>query len=396
MSSVDLVAQLQHAITEAGLSGWLFYDFRGTNPLARSVLGLTENHAGSRRWFYFVPANGEPVRIVHGIETEALDSLTGQKKIYRSWRELHDILHHTLSTVPTLAMEYAPDASNPYISRVDAGTIELIRKCGPEVVSSGDLIQHFDACLSESQWQMHLEATEVTTSAFTMASKFIADQIAKSGSISELEVCDQIMSYFADHNMTTYSPPIVARQPNNRFPHYETGAGAATSIKPGDLVMIDMWCKGKQQGAIYSDLTRMFYVGEELPEEYAQAFKIVIKARDVGIELVKERMAAGEPLAGWEVDHAVRKVISEAGQDEYFLHRTGHSLGQEVHSNGAHLDDYEMHEERLLIPGALFTIEPGLYLDNFGLRSEVDVFIDRASNVHVTGGPVQTEIEIIG
>ncbi len=395
MPSDSRVEAWQQAIAEAELGGWLLYDFRGTNPLARSVLDLTEKHPGSRRWFYLIPAEGEPLRIVHGIETDALSTLPGELRIYRSWRELHEILKTALAPIRTVAMEYAPYGNNPYVSRIDGGTLELIRTMGPQIVSSGDLIQRFESQLNAAQWQSHLQATEVTTSAFEMSWKYIAENTANGGRVAELDVRDRILEHFESRDMTTYAPPLVARQPGNRLPHYETGTGDDTEIRQGDLVMIDMWCKSKEPGSIYSDLTRMGYVGAEVPDKYASVFEIVIRARDTGVELVRDRCASGESLAGWEVDAAVREVIASSGYGSYFLHRTGHSLGREVHGNGAHLDDFEMREERLLLPGSLFTIEPGIYMDTFGLRSEINVFIDESRQVHVTGGPVQTAIQTI-
>jgi len=391
----QLLEQLRTALVEAEVDAWLLYDFRDTNPLARSVLQLSNRPAGTRRWFYLVKASGSATRIVHGIETGTLDSLAGRKRVYRSWRELHQILKEELSTISTVAMEYAADGNNPYVSRVDAGTIELIRGFGPEIVSSGDLIQRFDATLSQEQWESHLKATEVTTSSFEMAWKLIGDAVRNHGEIEEQAVCDAIMDYFASENMTTYHPPLVARQPHNRLPHYETGTGAETKIRAGDLIMIDQWCKQNSPRAIYSDLTRMAYVGSSVPATYQLVFQVVIDARDRGIQFVRDRCQAEVPIHGWEVDDVVRQVIRDAGYDEAFLHRTGHSLGQEVHGNGAHLDDFEMREERQLIPGSLFTIEPGIYLDEFGFRSEINVFIDADLEVHVTGGPPQSEIQLI-
>ena len=395
MTKTVNAGELQKAVAEAGLDGWLLYDFRGTNPLARSVLGLDQLPTGSRRWFYLILPHSAPIKIVHGIETEALDSLPGERKIYRSYTDLKNALAESLKPLKKVAMEYAPLAGNPYISRIDAGTIELIRACGPEVVSSGDLIQKFAATLSEEQFETHLAADAVTRTGFEKSWEFIEQQIRSTGQVSEQEVCKLILDHFEASGMTTYSPPIVARQPNNRFPHYETGHGQDTMIRAGDLVLIDMWCKAKTPHAIYSDISKMAYVGQDIPSAYSEAFALVIQARDTGLNLIQERCQAGEVLAGWEVDRAVRKVIADAGKQQYFLHRTGHSLGEEVHSNGAHLDDYEMHEERTLLPSTLMTIEPGLYQETFGLRSEINVFINQNNQVQVTGGPIQNEIQRI-
>jgi Xaa-Pro aminopeptidase len=239
---------------------------------------------------------------------------------------------------------------------------------------------------------MHQQADRVTQDSFKTAWAFIEEQVNQQGKVSERAVCDRITDYFESQNMMTYSPPIVARAPNNRLPHYETGTGDDISIRAGDLVMIDQWCKLKTPGAIYSDVTRMAFVGDEIPTEYAKVFAVVTQARDAGIDLVKQRFSKSVPLYGWEIDRVVRDLIEAAGYGDAFLHRTGHSLGEEVHGNGAHLDDLEMHEDRLILPETLFTIEPGIYLEHFGVRSEVDLFIDSNNEVHVTGGIPQQEI----
>lgn len=392
MQANTVVERIQEALRTQQIAGWLLYDFRGVNPLARSVLGLGQRPCGSRRWFYFVPASGTPTRLVHAIEAEALDSLPGEKKVYRDWRSLHTLLQETLAGSQTVAMEYSPRANNPYVGRVDAGTVELVRECGVEVISSGDLIQLFEARLTPAQWQQHLAADQVTRSAFDMAWAYIRERVENGGSVLEVDVQQRILKHFADAGMFTYSPPSVARQPHNRLPHYETGSAADTAIRAGDLVLIDLWCKANQPDGIYSDLTRMGYVGKQVPTDYAEVFAVVARARDAGIALVRQRFSEQRELQGWEVDRTVREVIEQAGYGEYFLHRTGHSLGAEVHGNGAHLDDLEMHEERRILPGSLFTIEPGIYLDTFGMRSEVDLFVDDSGTVHVTGGPPQTEI----
>ncbi len=383
---------MQRAVCDADLDGWLLYDFRGTNPLARSVLELNDLHVGSRRWFYFIPADGEATKIVHAIEADALDSLPGNKVIHRSWRELHEALKSLLADSKMIAMEYSPNANNPYVSRVDGGTIELVRSQGVEIVSSGNLVQFFEARMTDDQWKMHQQADRVTQDSYKMAWAFIEEQVSQQGEVSEQAVCDRITDYFESQNMMTYSPPIVARAPNNRLPHYETGTGEDVSIRAGDLVMIDQWCKLKTPAAIYSDVTRMAFVGDEIPTEYAKVFAVVTQARDAGIKLVKQRFSDSVPLYGWEIDRVVRDVIETAGYGDAFLHRTGHSLGEEVHGNGAHLDDLEMHEDRLILPETLFTIEPGIYLEHFGVRSEVDLFIDSSNKVHVTGGIPQQEI----
>jgi Xaa-Pro aminopeptidase len=286
-------------------------------------------------------------------------------------------------------MEYSPRNANPYISRVDAGTVELVQSSGVEVLPSGDLIQMFEATWDDEQWQMHLEAARHTRSAFDRAFGLIARQVRAAGSITESAVQQEIMEHFREHGMTTYHPPIVAVGPHSGDPHYETGTAP---IGAGDFVLIDLWAKLDRPRAVYSDLTHVGFVGQEVPPRYEEVFGVVARARDAGIECVRAAFAAGRVLAGWEVDQATRDVIEQAGYGEYFVHRTGHSIGQETHGNGANMDNLETHEERRVMRRTCFSIEPGIYLPDFGVRSEVNVFVDAAGQVHVTGGEPQQRV----
>lgn len=387
----DLSA-IQGALRESECDGWLLYDFRGSNQLARRIMQLSDGSMGSRRCAYGIPAEGEPVRIVHRIEDSALDHLPGTKQIYLRWQEFEAAFEQFVQGKKRVAMEYSEKNGNPYISRVDAGTVELVRSFGAEVVSSGDLIQRFEAVWTDEQWAMHQEASVFTNAAFELAWKLIAVSVRTGAGIEELEVSDAIMDHFHKNGMTTYHPPIVARGPHGGLPHYETGTGSDTLIRENDYVLIDLWAKMDRPHSVYSDLTRMGYVGREVPEQFTKVFKIVAAARDAGIEKVKSAMASQEPLPGGDVDDAVRNVIKDAGYGDFFGHRTGHNIGQEVHGNGAHLDNLETRENRQLIPRTCFSIEPGIYLPEFGIRSEVDVYIDANREVHVTGGLIQQEV----
>jgi Xaa-Pro aminopeptidase len=377
---------VQRGLREFGLDGWLLYDFRGSNLLARRILGLDEKQPGSRRFFYFVPAKGQPWKLVHRIEAAALDDLPGAKLVYLRWQELEAGVAQLLMGSRRVAMEYAPRVSNPYVSRVDAGTIEVVRGCGAEVVSSGDLIQQFEATWDDAQWQMHLEAEKVTKSAYDLAFPLIAERVRAGGTIRETEVQSAIMDHFHRHGLTTYSPPIVAVGAHSGDPHYEPVAGRDGAIGRDDFVLIDLWAKLDRPRAVYSDLTRVGFVGEEVPARYEEIFAIVAQARDAAIDCVRHAFAAGRPLQAWEVDAAGRRVIDEAGHGDHFIHRIGHNIGQEVHGNGANMDDLETHEERLVLRRTCFSVEPGIYFDDFGIRSEVNVFIDGGGGVHVTGG----------
>ena len=389
------VSAIQAALTEFGFDGWLLYDFRGSNVLAQRVLQMPAGFHGSRRYFYFIPAKGTPAKLVHRIETGVLDHLPGDKVIYLRWQELEAAVQNLVAGHKVIAMEYSPRNGNPYISRVDAGTVELVRSFGCDVASSGDLISLFESVMTEAQLQSHLAASEVTNAAYGRAWKFIADQVRSVGHVEENAVSDEIMRHFAEHGLTTYSPPIVGVDANGGNPHYGTGTGAQTKIQEGSFVLIDLWARLNKPETIYSDLTRTGFVGTTVPEKYTKVFNIVAAARDAGIECVKSAFAAGRPLTGGEVDDAVRDVIESAGYGQFFCHRTGHSLAQEVHGNGTHIDNLETHETRRILPRTLFTIEPGIYLPDFGVRSEVDVYIHGDGRVEVTGGPIQRAVVAI-
>ena len=385
---VDLAA-IQTALRDSHLDGWLLYDFRASNILARRILQFPDGPAGSRRWMYFIPSDGPPQKLVHRIETSALDHLPGDKQVYLKWQEFEAGVANLVTGRKRVAMEYSPRNGNPYISRVDAGTVELVRASGVEVVPSGDLIQLFEAVWDDDQWAMHLQASQHTDSAYPAAWKFIADQIRSHGKTTEAAVRDVIMAHFAKHGLTTYHPPIVGVNANSGDPHYETGEAV---IRRGDFVLVDLWAKLDQPRAVYSDLTRVGFVGETVPSKYEAIFQIVAAARDAAIQLVRDRFASKTVLYGYEVDDAARRVIEQSGYGANFVHRTGHSIGQETHGNGANIDNLETHETRRILPGCCFSIEPGIYLPEFGIRSEVDVFVDRQGQIHVTAGELQKAV----
>ncbi|MFO0891753.1 MAG: M24 family metallopeptidase [Isosphaeraceae bacterium] len=389
------LAAIQQSLRDFGLDGWLLYDFRGSNVLARRVLDLESRPVSSRRFFYMIPASGTPARLVHRIETAVLDHLPGEKFIYLTWQELESGIGQLVAGKRRVAMGYAPRVSNPYVSKADAGTVEVVRGLGIDVVSSGDLIQQFEATWDDEQWAMHLAAEKCTTSAYDLAWGLIAERVRSGGTIRETEVQSAIMDHFHRHGMTTYSPPIVGVGPHSGDPHYEPVPGKDGVIGRGDFVLIDLWCKLDKPRSVYSDLTRVGFVGETVPEKYEEIFQIVARARDAAIRLVREAYSAGRPLQGWEVDDACRKVIVEAGYGPYFIHRTGHNIGQEVHGNGANMDNLETHEQRLVLKRTCFSVEPGIYQADFGVRSEINVFVDAAGKVHVTGGLQQEVVPIL-
>jgi Xaa-Pro aminopeptidase len=387
----DLQA-VQAAIGELGLDGWLLYDFRGLNVLARRVLEIPTEAILSRRWFYFIPVRGEPRKLVHRIEPHALDALPGAARQYLRWQELEVSVAGLLTGCKRLAMEYVPRNANPYVSRVDAGTVDLVRSCGVEVVSSGDLVQRFEACWDDEQWQMHLEAAKHTRSAYDVAFGFIAERVRAGKPPRETEVQQRILEHFTRHGMVCDHPPIVGVGPHSGDPHYAPGPESDSVVAPGEFVLIDLWAKLDKPRAVYSDLTWTGFVGDSVPEKYTAIFNIVAKARDAAIERVRSAFRERTPLQGWQVDRAARDVVEQAGHGQAFCHRTGHSIGQETHGNGANMDDLETHEERRVLPRTCFSVEPGIYLPEFGVRSEVNVFVDAGSQVHVTGGEPQTAV----
>lgn len=386
------LAAVQSALRQFGLDGWLLYDFRGLNVLARRIVCFPESEFRSRRWFYYVPATGEPQKLVHRIESGALDFLPGSKKIYLRWQELEAGVGALVQGAKRVAMEYVPRNANPYVSRVDAGTVELVKSFGPEIVPSGDLIQLFEACWDDEQWAMHLEAAKLTRAAFDAAFGLIAERTRNGGSVMETEVQQRIMDFFQANKLVTDHPPIVGVNSHSGDPHYAPGPGCDAPIKKGDFVLVDLWAKLDKPRSVISDLTRTGFVGTEVPEKYTKIFNIVAAGRDAAIARVRDAFARGETLQGWQVDKAARDVIDQSGYGEFFCHRLGHSIGQETHGNGANMDNLETREERRVMPRTCFSVEPGIYLPEFGVRSEVNVYVDKNSQVHVTGGDPQTEV----
>jgi Xaa-Pro aminopeptidase len=384
---------VQAAVRQAGLDAWLLYDFRGLNVLARRVLGMDGGAMLSRRWFYLIPAQGEPRKLVHRIEPHALDAWPGSTvTVYLRWQELEAGVAGLVQGCQRVAMEYVPRNANPYVSRVDAGTVELVRASGVEVVPSGDLVQLFEACWDDEQWAMHLEAARHTRTAFNVAFGYVADRVRAAGSVRETEVQRRILDHFEETGLVCDHPPICAVGPHSGDPHYEPTAGADAEIREGDFVLIDLWAKLNRPRSVYSDLTWTGFVGKQVPAKYEDVFQIVARGRDAAIAKVRDAFARGTPLQGWEVDQAARDVIDQAGYGQYFCHRTGHSIGQETHGNGANMDNLETREERRVLPRTCFSVEPGIYLPEFGVRSEVNVFVDAASTVHVTGGKPQERV----
>ena len=377
--------RIQEALRREKLDGWLFFDHHQRDPLAYRVLGFQPHRHVTRRWYYIIPANGAPQGIVHRIEAGVIDSLPGGKLQYSSWQEQHEHLRTILKGMERVAMQYSPRCAVPYVAMVDAGTIELVRDTGIEVVSSAELIQEFEASLNEQQFQSHVEAGKLVDKVRAGAFRFISEKLATG--VDEVTVAEWIRSEFRKAGLVTDSGPIVGVNAHAGDPHYEPRAETNRPIQAGDLVLLDMWAKLDKPGAIFYDITWMGFCGDA-SEKVRNVFETVCGARDAAIDLVKSH---GD-LRGFEVDDAARAYIQSRGFGDRFVHRTGHSIGEEVHGTGANMDNLETHDDRRILPGALFSIEPGIYLPDqgIGVRSEVNMFIS-AHSAQVTG-EIQREL----
>ena len=386
------LSAIQSALRERNIDAWLFYDHHRRDPIAYRVLGLPDNLMVTRRWYYLVPAEGEPTKLVHKIEAGHLDSLPGTKKRYSAWQELFEGLKTMLANHRDIAMQYSPNNIVFTVSLVDAGTIDMIRGMGKNVVSAADLIALFEATLSDEQIKTHFAARDLIDPITKAAFQEIGRRV-RNGGTTEHEMQQWIMEAFGRDGLITDDPPIVAANANSGNPHYEPSADHPVRLTAGDFVLLDIWAKQNKPGAAYYDITWTGVIGKAPSDRQREVFEVVRNGRNAGVEKVKNAIAAGQPICGWEVDRVTRDQIKQAGFGEYFIHRTGHSIGTEVHSNGANMDDLEIHDERRILPNTLFSIEPGVYLPEFGVRSEVNVLV-RPKGAEVTG-KIQDEIVII-
>jgi Xaa-Pro aminopeptidase len=378
------VEKLQQAIRAAGLDGWLFFDHHRRDPIAYRILGVSPDAEATRRWYCLLPAQGEPRKLVHRIESRVLDAVPGEKQVYSSWEEQHSKLQQILHGCNRVAMQYSPNCAIPYVSLVDAGTVELVRSFGPEVVSSANLVQEFEARWTDRQLELHLEAGERVDKIRREAFDLIAERLRSREPVTDFEVQQFILLRFAQTGMTTSHGPIVASNENASDPHYEPSRDTARNLHPGDLVLIDLWAKLTDPAAVYYDVTWTGYCGEAIPDKIQTVFEIVHNARRRATSFVLDRVAAQQSFAGYEVDDVARQYIEERGFGEFFFHRTGHSIGTDVHGTGANMDNLESHDARSVLPATCFSIEPGIYLPEFGIRSEVNVYVGQ-NHARVTG-----------
>ena len=383
--------RIQEALRRQNLDGWLFFDHHVRDPLAYRVLGLKPPGHVTRRWYYLIPAEGDPKGLVHRIEAGVIAGLPGEKAEYSSWQEQHSELGRMLKGLNRVAMQYSPLCAVPYVAMVDAGTIELVRAQGVEVLSSAELIQEFEACLNEEQFATHLEAGRRVDKICAGAFRFIGER--SSTGVNEMMVKDWVLEQFREAGLITDSGPIVGVNGHAGDPHYDPSPETSSPIRPGDFVLIDMWAKLDQPGAIYYDITWDGFCGTP-PDRVVNVFETVRDARDSAVKAVVASVEAKREIRGFEVDDAARAYIRDRGFGDRFIHRTGHSIGTETHGTGANMDNLETHDERRILPGALFSVEPGIYLEDFGVRSEVNVFVTRDSAS--TTGAVQRELVRIG
>ncbi|MFH1017552.1 MAG: M24 family metallopeptidase [Pseudomonadota bacterium] len=383
--------KVQKAIQAERLDGWLFYDFQGLDPTSRRIVEIPESNFLTRRWYYFVPKEGSPRKLMHKIEPNSLEHLPGESHFFAAWKELDAGLKKILGSAKTVAMNYSPRNAIPYCSRVDAGTVELVTSMGVRVHPAADLIQQFESAWSDEQLQTHIRAAKVLRTIVDETFRHVAQEIRKGSKLTEYDVQEFIWNRFSSNHLVSDSRPIAAVGPNSGNPHYGPTKEIHLPVRKGDFLLLDIWAKEGTEKAVYADITWTGVVDETVPDKYEQIFQIVRGARDASLRLVEESVRAGRKLIGADVDDAARNHISKSGYGEYFIHRTGHNIGADVHGNGAHMDNYETREERKVIPHTCFSIEPGIYMKEFGVRTEIDVYVGE-TDVMVYGQPIQTTV----
>ena len=389
----ELIHEIQKALQTEHIDGWLLYNFRDSNIFATRLLALPKHIMFTRRYFYYIPAEGEPRKLVHRIEEWNLDALPGDKSIYLSWHSLEEELKELLSSAKKVAMEYSPRCAIPYVSTVDAGTVELVRGTGVEIVSSANLIQYFEARWDDEQLRDNIASAAHLRQIVDETFGFIRKNINSNSAITEYDVQQFMLSEFIKRGLVTSSDPNCSVNANSANPHYEPTKEIHTPLHKGDYVLLDLWAKKDKPRSVYADITWMGFLGDTVPDEFEKIFQIVKGGRDAALDFVRSSIKAGKIIHGYEVDDAARNFITQHGYGEYFVHRTGHSIGEEVHGNGANMDNLETRDERMIIPQTSFSIEPGIYLrDKYGIRSEIDVYISKDREVIVTGLPMQEKV----
>ena len=392
MKFTEKLKEVQASLCREGIEGWLLYDFRRSNSLAHIFLEIPADKMVTRRFFYWIPQKGDPIKIVPLIEPYTLDHLPGIKWCYRGWQELERLLFSLTAENVKIAMEYSPYNALPVVSKVDAGTIELIRKAGAEVVSSANLLQHYTSVWTPNQLRSHLEAASVLEAIVDLTWSYIGRALHSQTPLDEYQVQQFMLQAMSEADCQTAESPTCAVNAHSGDPHYHPQSDQALPICEGDFILLDLWCKKKVPCAVYADITRVGVAAAQPTQKQKEIFDLVKKARDQATHYIKQHYACGQPLQGWQVDQVCREIIQEGGYGEYFIHRTGHNLGEEVHGPGANLDNLETHDFRQLIPGTAFTIEPGIYLPHqFGVRLEYDIYLNPSGQMQISGG-IQEEL----
>lgn len=392
MAWEERISDVQRHLSQEKMDGWLLYDFLGQNSLAREFLQIPSDQLITRRLFYWIPVRGEPVRLVHAIEPHVLDHLSGKKLTYFKWEQLHSNLKALLNGSKCVAMEYSPNNAIPYLSKVDGGMIDLVRSCGAEVVSSGSFLQYYTCVFSEKQLKSHLAAADFLDETAAKAWEMIGRSIRDAKPVDEYGVSRWIAEQFEQNGYHMEGMPICAVNAHSADPHFEPQKTGSAQIKRGDWVLIDLWCKQKESGSVYGDITRVAFAGSAPTARHQEIFSLVRRAQQEATVYVEQKWKAGETIRGCDVDRVCRRVIEEAGYGEFFTHRTGHNIYTKDHGPGAHIDSLETCDERVLIPKTCFSIEPGIYLPGeFGVRCEYDVYLNPDGTIRVTGG-VQNSI----
>jgi Xaa-Pro dipeptidase len=386
--------RIQHAqniIEEQKLDGWLLYDFRRNNSLACRFLGISDHTHLTRRFLYYIPKKGDPVKIVHAVESFVLDHLPGMKKIFTTWNKLEELIRSLFRGGEKIAMEYSPRNAIPYVSKVDAGTLDLMQSFGVHVVTSAGLLQRFNAVLSEEQVKSHLFACEFLDVLTNEVFQYVSSRVQQGSELTEYQVQSWILEKFEQNHCVTDSPPIVAINGFTSNPHYMPTKERSNRIEAGDFLLIDLWCRQENEGAIFGDITRVAVLRDEPTTLENELFHLVREAQKKAVVFLEKRIKNGEIVRGFEVDDVAREFIRQGGRGDNFIHRLGHSIYTETHGEGANLDNYETHDDRQLLPNTCFSIEPGIYLKGqLGLRLEHDVLLQE-NLVRVTGG-TQEEI----
>jgi len=390
------VEAIQSALRDQHIDGWLFYDFWKRNEFAQRILAYPRHILNTRRFFYLIPAQGEPRKLVHSIERWNLDHLPGEKTIFLSWQSLEEGLKKILSGMKTVAMEYSPGNAIPYISKVDAGTIETVKRTGVNVVSSMNLAQYFESRWTDEAYRDNLETAKTMRGIVDSTFGYMKEQIVAKKRLTEYDVQQFMLKLFEKNGLFTDEAPNCSVNANSGNPHYEPTKEVNSELHEGDFVLLDLWSKKKKDGSTYNDITWVGYLGKSVPDKYTKIFNVVKGARDAAVDLLKTSFSSGKPVRGCDVDDAARKYIVDAGFGEYFIHRTGHSITEDLHGSGANMDNLETKDERTIIPETSFSVEPGIYfLGDFGIRSEINVYISKNREVVVPGEPRQQEVVAI-